>query len=194
MDDQVGLVDIIDGQLRGLAVQGLLVEDHIGLDDPAAAVTLGNPDLSPNCNLTIDFICSNIELLQMTSIGAMDMKRLPDTELEVMKALWSSGPDTPRSLLEDKLSSFGWAANTVNTYLSRLADKGFVSARRVGKSNLYTPLVTQEEYQAFDSRAVLDRLYGSPRNFVAALAREGLEDGELEELQALLDQLSGGKP
>jgi len=129
----------------------------------------------------------------MKLIGAMHMKRLPDTELEVMKALWAAGPDTPRSVLEDGLSPFGWAANTVNTYLSRLADKGFVSVRREGKSNLYTPLVTQEAYQAFDSRAVLDRLYGSPRNFVAALARKGLEKGELEELQALLDQLSGGQ-
>lgn len=121
------------------------------------------------------------------------MKRLPDTELEVMKALWTTGPDTPRAILEDKLSPFGWAANTINTYLSRLTDKGFVTARREGKSNLYTPLVSQEEYQAFDSRAVLDRLYGSPRNFVAALAREGLHRGELEELQALLDQLNGGQ-
>jgi len=129
----------------------------------------------------------------MKLIGVMHMKRLPDTELEVMKALWAAGKDIPRSVLEDTLASFGWAANTVNTYLSRLADKGFLSVRREGKSNLYTPLVTQEEYQAFDSRAVLNRLYGSPRNFVAALAREGLEKGELEELQALLDQLSGGK-
>ena len=120
------------------------------------------------------------------------MKRLPDTELEVMKALWATGPDTPRSVLEDRLAPFGWAANTINTYLSRLADKGFVSVRREGKSNLYTPLVDQEVYQAFDSRAVLDRLYGSPRNFVAALARDGMRRGELEELQALLDQLNGG--
>lgn len=121
------------------------------------------------------------------------MKRLPDTELEVMKALWATGPDAPRAVLEDKLSPFGWAANTVNTYLSRLADKGFVSVRREGRSNLYTPLVAQEDYLSFDSRAVLDRLYGSPRNFVAALAREGLRKEELEELQALLDQLSGGQ-
>ena len=121
------------------------------------------------------------------------MKRLPDTELEVMKALWVTGPDTPRSLLEERLAGFGWASNTVNTYLSRLSDKGFVSARREGKSNLYTPLIGQEEYQAFDSRAVLDRLYGSPRNFVAALAREGMRQEELEELRALLDQLNGGQ-
>lgn len=90
------------------------------------------------------------------------MKRLPDTELEVMKALWATGPDTPRALLEERLALFGWAANTINTYLARLADKGFVAVRREGKSNLYTPLVSCEEYQAFDSRAVLERLYGSP--------------------------------
>ena len=121
------------------------------------------------------------------------MKRLPDTELEVMKALWATGPDTPRADLEDKLAPFGWAANTINTYLSRLADKGFVAVHRVGKGNRYTPLVGQEEYQSFDSRAVLDRLYGSPRNFVAALAREGMRQDELEELQALLDQLNRGQ-
>lgn len=121
------------------------------------------------------------------------MKRLPDTELEVMKALWATGPDTPRATLEDRLAPFGWAANTINTYLSRLTDKGFVAVRREGRSNLYTPLVGREEYQAFDSRAVLDRLYGSPRNFVAALAWDGLAQGELEELRALVEQLGGGR-
>ena len=120
------------------------------------------------------------------------MKRLPDAELEVMKVLWELGPDTSRSEVEGGLAAFGWAANTVNTYLSRLADKGFVSVRREGKTNLYTPLVSREDYLSFDSRAVLDRLYGSPRNFVAALAREGLEQNELEELQALLEELKGG--
>ena len=120
------------------------------------------------------------------------MRRLPDAELEVMKVLWELGPDTPRSELEGGLAPFGWAANTVNTYLSRLADKGFVAVRREGRTNLYTPLVGREDYLSFDSRAVLDRLYGSPRNFVAALAREGLEAGELEELQALLEELKGG--
>ena len=32
------------------------------------------------------------------------MKRLPDTELEVMKALWDSGPETPRAELERRLA------------------------------------------------------------------------------------------
>ena len=121
------------------------------------------------------------------------MKRLPDTELEVMKALWDLGPDTPRPLLEKELSSFGWASNTVNTYLTRLAEKGFVSVRRDRRGNLYTPLVSREDYLAFDSRSVLSRLYGSsPRNFVAALARQGLDDRDIQELRSLLDELEEG--
>ena len=121
------------------------------------------------------------------------MKRLPDTELEVMKALWAAGDDVPRSALDAGLAPFGWAPNTVNTYLSRLADKGFVRVRRAGRENRYAPLVGREEYLAFDSRAVLDRLYGTPRNFVAALAKGGLAQQDLDELRSLLDELNGGQ-
>ena len=67
------------------------------------------------------------------------MRRLPDTELEVMKALWASGPDTPRAALDQALAAFQWSPNTINTYLTRLMEKGFVSVRREGKSNRYTP-------------------------------------------------------
>lgn len=121
------------------------------------------------------------------------MKRLPDTELEVMKALWNCEGGAARSDLEEALRDRGWAANTINTYLTRLADKGFLSARRLGRSNRYTPLVSREDYLSFDSRSVLSRLYGSsPRNFVAALARDGLAPGEVDELRALLDELERG--
>lgn len=117
------------------------------------------------------------------------MKRLPDTELEVMKALWSLGTDVPRLALDHALVSFRWSRNTINTYLTRLAEKGFVSVHRDGKSNLYTPLISREEYLSFDSRSVLKRLYGSPRNFMAALARDGLDRQEVEELRTFLEQL-----
>lgn len=121
------------------------------------------------------------------------MKRLPDTELEVMKALWEVGTDTPRAVLEDALKPFGWATNTVNTYLARLEKKGFVRVERDRRGNRYTALVTQEDYQAFDSKVVLSQLYGSPRNFVAALVRGGLEKGEIDQLRSLLDELEEEK-
>ena len=121
------------------------------------------------------------------------MKRLPDTELDVMKALWASGPDTPRAVLDQALAAFQWSPNTINTYLTRLTEKGFVSVRREGRSNRYTPLISREDYLTFDSRMVLSRLYGSsPRNFVAALAKGGLDQRDVEDLRELLDELSGG--
>ena len=120
-------------------------------------------------------------------------KRLPDAELSVMQAVWAHGGEVSRGDIEGALASHSWSVNTINTYLTRLADKGFLSARRLGRSNRYTPLVSREDYLSFDSRSVLSRLYGSsPRNFVAALARDGLAPGEVDELRALLDELERG--
>ncbi len=117
------------------------------------------------------------------------MKRLPDSELEVLKALWETGADTPRTTLDKELAHFEWAVNTINTYLTRLEKKGFIAVEHKRRGNLYTALVSREEYLAFDSRTALSQLYGSPRNFVAALARQGLQRGELEDLRALLNEL-----
>lgn len=117
------------------------------------------------------------------------MKRLPDTELEVIKALWDCGPNTPRTELEKRLSEHHWAVNTINTYLTRLVEKEFVSVERSRSGNLYTALISREDYLAFDSRAALSQLYGSPRNFVAALAKKGLKQEELDDLRMLLTEL-----
>ena len=111
------------------------------------------------------------------------MKRLPDTELEVMKALWTSGPGTPRAQLDQILAPFGWSPNTINTYLSRLTEKGFLSVHKDGKSNLYTPLVSQEDYLAFDSRAVLDRLEQTDVNALSPIQALNL----LDELKRMLE-------
>lgn len=123
------------------------------------------------------------------------MKRLPDTELEVMKALWASErAPVPRSSLEEALRDRGWATNTFNTYLSRLTEKGFVSCEKRGKTNYYTPQVRQADYLAFESGAVLNKVFGSSlKSFVASLARGGaLRDGELDDLQQYLEELRRG--
>ena len=119
------------------------------------------------------------------------MRHLPDTELAVMKAIWACGEDVSRAEMETHLKEYNWSANAVNTYLSRLADKGFVTSRKEGKSLRYTPLISRDAYLAFDSRRVLKSLYdGKPRNFMAALASNGLDEQDVTELRALLDELS----
>lgn len=67
------------------------------------------------------------------------MKRLPDTELEVMKALWTSGPGTPRAQLDQILAPFGWSPNTINTYLTRLVAKGICVRSKGGQGQPVHP-------------------------------------------------------
>ena len=93
----------------------------------------------------------------------------------------------------DRFPDLNEYEETVNAYLSRLGEKGFVTSRKEGKNLLYTPLVSRDEYLAFDSRRVLKSLYdGKPQNFMAALASNGLNEQDVAELRALLDELSGG--
>ena len=73
-------------------------------------------------------------------MGGTPVRRLPDTELEVMKALWElEGRPAARAELEERLRDRGWATNTFNTYLARLAEKGFVTCEKRGRSNWYAP-------------------------------------------------------
>ena len=118
-------------------------------------------------------------------------RRLPDGELEVMQAIWDCTPPVTRSDIDGRLKpTHPMAQTTLLTVLTRLADKGFVRIDKEGRSARYTPLVSREDYLSLDSRSVLSRLYGSsPRNFVAALARDGLPPGEVDELRARLDEL-----
>ena len=121
------------------------------------------------------------------------MRRLPDTELEVMLVLWEAEGEVPRSYFDQKLKDKHWNINTTNTYLSRLLEKGFLTCEKRGRMNFYRPAVTREEYLAFESRSVLDRLYGSSvKRFVAALYQDKkMDEAQLKELEALLEELKG---
>lgn len=123
----------------------------------------------------------------------IELKRLPDSELEVMLALWDCGGEASRSQIEEKLADFHWAVNTINTFLTRLCTRKFISVRKEGKTNYYSPLVSKEEYLAFESRGMLKKLYGgSVSNFVAAFSDgNGIDEKEIEELQSLIDELKG---
>ena len=121
-----------------------------------------------------------------------EKKRLPDAELAVMQAVWAQSGEVGRADIEGALASHGWSANTLNTYLPRLCEKDFLTSRREGRNNLYTPLVSRDKYLEFESRSVLKRLYGgSLGSFVAALnAEQPLEQREIDELRQFLDDMS----
>ena len=118
------------------------------------------------------------------------IRRLPDTELEVMQALWASDTPVPRAQLEERLAqTHPMATTTLLTLLSRLNEKGFVRVDKEGRKSLYAPLVTRENYLAAQSRSFIQKLCGgSLSTFASALCVSGLSKEELEELRELLKE------
>ena len=118
------------------------------------------------------------------------IRRLPDTELEVMQALWASDTPVPRVQLEERLAqTHPMATTTLLTLLSRLSEKGFVRVDKEGRKSLYAPRVTREDYLAAQSRSFIQKLCGgSLSTFASALCDSGLSKEELEELRELLKE------
>lgn len=118
------------------------------------------------------------------------IRRLPDSELAVMQAVWQCTPPVSRTDLEEMLhSQYPMAQTTLLTLLTRLAEKGFLAVEKQGRSNVYMPLISQDAYLADQSRRFVDQLCGGSISlFASALCDSGLSKEELEELSRLLEE------
>lgn len=119
-----------------------------------------------------------------------EVRRLPDSELDIMLAVWQTGGPVTAPHIMDALER-PLTASALHSYLRRLEEKGFLACEKQGKINCYTPLITRKAYQARESRSILGKLYGhSIKLFTAALYDGGeLERQDVEELRAYLDEL-----
>lgn len=118
------------------------------------------------------------------------IKRLPDSELEVMQALWTCTPPVTRADIGKKVNeNRPIAQTTLLTLISRLSDKGFIRIDKSGRIPHYFPTVNQQDYLASQSRRFLDKLCGgSLSTFAAALCDSGLTKEEIAELRDLLER------
>lgn len=118
------------------------------------------------------------------------IRRLPDSELEVMQAIWARTPPVTRSDIEKRLAdSYPIAQTTLLTLLARLTEKGFLSAEKAGQKKIFVPLITQQEYLAAQGNRFFRKLCGgSLSTFAAALCDSGLTREEIAELRALLER------
>jgi predicted transcriptional regulator len=116
---------------------------------------------------------------------------ISEAESHVMELLWRSAPQASEELVAALHPGTGWHENTVRTLLNRLVRKGAVRAEREGRRYLYSPLLTREQWQAAESRSLLDRVFGGK---VAPLLvhfsrSEKLSKHDVAELRKLVDQL-----
>ena len=116
--------------------------------------------------------------------------RLPDAELEVMKALWSLERYPAHTGEIAARLDKSWKAPTLLKLLSRLEDRGFVAGTKEGRANGYTPLVEERDYLSRERRSFLERVHGgSLSSLVASLYPEvSLTQEDLAALERILEK------
>lgn len=119
-----------------------------------------------------------------------NIKRLPDSELEVMQAVWAFTPPVSSADIREHLAAYyPIAQTTLLTLLTRLTDKGFLKSKLDGQRKLFFPLVSQQEYLAAQSNRFVKKLCGGNiSTFAAALCDSGLTKEEIAELRSLLER------
>ena len=123
-------------------------------------------------------------------------QRLPESELDIMLVLRNGTPPKTRSEIEKVINTKKkLASTTILSLLTRLESKNFVEVTKQGKLNLYTPLVSQSDYQAHESQSVLEKLYGnSLKKFVTSLYQgKKISSEEIHELSDFLKELEDGE-
>ena len=149
--------------------------------------------LDKRATLCYTFIVNTV--LYVKEVKPM-VQQISDAELEIMKIVWGN-PDevTLFPYIMDGLAARGKPCqkNTLIVLLSRLMNKGFLSAKKIGRRNEYTTLVSETEYQTAQTKNFLDKIYeGSAKGLVSNLILgDLLADEEYEELKRLLEKGKG---
>lgn len=117
------------------------------------------------------------------------------TEFYILEYLWTK-EETPATFSEimnhfNNEEKKEWKKQTVNTFLTRLAQKGFLNIDKTGKRARYIPSVTAKKYYEDYAKAIIDDSYeGSLKNFICAfVASHKLTAAEKEELIAYIQSL-----
>jgi predicted transcriptional regulator len=93
-----------------------------------------------------------------TDGGAQAPPPLHELEAEVMDQVWERGEASVREVMEalNAVADKARAYTTYMTIMARLDGKGLLERRRQGKTDLYSPRYTRDEYSDLRARAELD--------------------------------------
>jgi predicted transcriptional regulator len=97
----------------------------------------------------------------------------PPLELECLQALWSLGEGQVKDVREGLARRRNLAYTTVMTMLERLTLKGCVSRRKVGRSFVYAPAITQESVRKLAVQELVERFFNGSEEALGAYLSHG---------------------
>ena len=121
------------------------------------------------------------------------LQQLSDAELEIMKIVWENPSKvTLFPYIMEGLAARGKPCqkNTLIVLLSRLMNKGYLNAQKIGRRNEYTTLISETEYQTAQTKNFVNKIYeGNVNDLVCNLiSGDLLSEEEDPELKKLLEK------
>src|SRR3954451_10639692 len=118
---------------------------------------------------------------------------LAATEAKIMEEVWRQGEATVRQVLEaSNKGSKQRAYTTVMTIMNRLDKKGLLKRRRHGRTDVYIPKMTREEYRERRAQAEIGALVDEFGDLALAHFARQVEALDRERLRDLRRLAGGG--
>ncbi|MDR3688389.1 MAG: BlaI/MecI/CopY family transcriptional regulator [Fimbriimonas sp.] len=119
-----------------------------------------------------------------------DMPGLSEAQLEIMNIIWEQSETTLGEIWRELQAKRTMAKNTVQTLLTRLVEKGWVSYRAEGKIFHYRAAVPKQPTMKHVVGRFVDTAFnGSAEGLVMALLdSQELDGDEVERIRALIDK------
>lgn len=115
------------------------------------------------------------------------MIKIPKTEYQVMKFIWSqkSSKVSSKEIGDYMLKEFDWIKPTTAKVLSRLVEKEFLKSEKKGRSIIYTVLVEEHEYVKFETEEFFDFVHNKSLTSIVSTLGEGdsISDEDIKELE-----------
>jgi predicted transcriptional regulator len=103
---------------------------------------------------------------------------LAPLELDCMNMLWPAGEATVRDIREALAPIRPRAYTTIMTIMDRLAHKGVVERRKVGKAYVYRPNLTEEQARARAVEQVVENYFEGSQSSLAEYLSGGKQKSE----------------
>ena len=114
--------------------------------------------------------------------------QVTEAEWKIMEVLWDHSPRTMTEITAVLAPATGWTRHTVITLLKRMQEKGTVAVDESGEVKRYSPLMTQQEASAQQTKKLLDHVFsGKPSLLISQLVDSG--EITLKELGELIDTM-----
>lgn len=117
------------------------------------------------------------------------MADISPTEFEILDALWREYPVTANALVKRLNENKPWHEKTVKTLINRLVKKQAISFEKEGRTYLYFPLVSRDDYNQKASKSFIERIFsGRLSPLVAGFAKNNkLNADDIAQLKSIIN-------